>query len=108
MLAERDHGARLRAFGTFGMLRDKTHFIADRELVEPAIRDAVAVEIDLVAVGALDKAAILLGEEPRDPPMVGHYMQLDVPASLANVIFEQPAGGDERIADRDKDVLSCA
>jgi len=43
------------------MLRDKTHLIAQRELVEPAIRDAVTVEIDLVAVSAQDEAAILLG-----------------------------------------------
>jgi hypothetical protein len=105
MLAERDYGARLRAFRAFGMLRDKTHFIADRELVEPAIRDAVPVEIDLVAVGALDEAAILLGEKPRDPPVVGHRMQLDVPTSLANVVFEQPAGRVESVADRDMDVL---
>ena len=105
MLAERDHGARLRAFDALGTLRDKTHFIAYRERVEPAIRNAVAVEIDLVAVDAQDEAAILLGEEARDPPVVGHRMQLDVPASLANVILEQPAGGVKGIADRDVDVL---
>ena len=52
MLAERNHGARLRTRGTLGVLRDKTDFIADRELVKPAVGDAVAVEIDLVAVGA--------------------------------------------------------
>jgi hypothetical protein len=52
MLAERNHGARLRAVGTLGMLCDKTDLIADRKLVKPAIRDAVAVEVDLVAVGA--------------------------------------------------------
>ena len=52
VLAERNDGARLRALGALGILRDKTHFIAHGELFEPAIRDAVAVEIDLVAVGA--------------------------------------------------------
>ena len=74
MLAERDNGARLCAFGALGMLCNKTHFIADRELVEPAIGDAVAVEVDLVAVDAQNKAAILLGEEPRNPAVVGHRM----------------------------------
>ena len=63
MLAERDHGARLRAFGALRLLRDKTHLVADGELVETAIRDAVAVEIDLAAVRGRDEAAILLGEQ---------------------------------------------
>jgi len=44
VLAERNDGARLRALGALGILRDKTHFIAYGELFEPAIRDAVAVE----------------------------------------------------------------
>jgi hypothetical protein len=51
MLAESNHGARLWALGTFGMLCDEAYLIAERELVEPTIRDAVAVEVDLVAVG---------------------------------------------------------
>ena len=56
MLAKRDHGARLRAFRALGTLSDETYLIAESELVEPAIRDAVAVEIDLVAIGAQDEA----------------------------------------------------
>jgi len=32
-------------------------------------------------------------------------VHLDIPASLANVILEQPAGRIERIADRDIDIL---
>jgi len=51
------------------------------------------------------KAAILLRKEPRDPPMIGHRMQFDVTAPLTNVIFEQPAGGIESVADRDVDIL---
>src|SRR6516164_3881320 len=105
MPAERNHRARLRAFGALSVLYDKTDFIADLKLVEPAVRDAVAVEVDLVAVGAQDKAAILLGEEPRDPSVVGHRVQLDVSASLANVVFELPAGRVESIADSDVDIL---
>jgi hypothetical protein len=83
------------------MLCHETHLVAGRELVEPAIRHAVAVEIDLVAVTAQDKAAILLGLEAHYPPMVGNGMQFDITARLANVVFEQPAGGVERVADRD-------
>ena len=105
MFAERNHGTRLWALGTLGMLRDETHFVSDRKLVEATIRDAVAMEIDLVAVGAQDETAILLGEEARDPPVIGHGVHLDIPASLANVILEQPAGSIESIADRDIDVL---
>ena len=105
MLAERDHCACLRPFCALGMLRDETHLIANREFFERAVHDAVAMEIDLAAIGAQNEAAILRGQEPRDPPVVGHRVQLDVAASLANVIFEQPASGVECVADRDIDIL---
>jgi hypothetical protein len=36
-LAESNHGARLRTLGTLGILRDKTHFVAHRELVEATV-----------------------------------------------------------------------
>src|SRR6201993_3953398 len=105
MFAEWNDGARLRALGTLGILHDKTHFIAHGELFESAIRDAVAVEIDLAAIGAQNKAAIPIGEETRDAPMIGHRVHLDVAASLANVIFEQPSRRVERVANGDIDIL---
>jgi hypothetical protein len=46
-----------------------------------------------------NEAAIPIGEEPGDPSVVGHRVQLDVAASLANVIFQQPASCVECIAD---------
>ena len=81
MLAERDHRTRLRTLGALGMLRDKAHLVTDGEHFEPAAHDALAVEIDLAAIGTQDEAAILLGQQPRDPPMVGDRMQFDVAAS---------------------------
>ena len=105
MLAESNHSACLRARRTLEMLRDKTHLIAQRELVEPAIRDAVTVEIDLVAVSAQDEAAILLGEKACDPTVVRHRVQLNLAAPLANMIPEQSAGGIESVADRYVDIL---
>ena len=88
------------------MLRDKTDLLANGQLFEPAIHDAVAMEIDLAVIGgAQNEAAILRGQEPRDPPMVGHRVQLDVAASLANVIFEQPARCVERVVNGDIDIL---
>ena len=105
VFAEMNDGTRLRTLGTLGVLRNKTDFIAHRKLVKPAVCDAVAVEVDLITVGADDEAAILLGKETRDPPVVGHRVHLDIPASLANVLFEQPAGRVEGVADRDIDVL---
>jgi hypothetical protein len=105
MFAERNHGARLWTLSALGVSRDKTHFITHRELVEAAIRDTVAVEVNLVAVGALDEAAILLGNDPRDPPIVGHRVHFYIATSLASVVFEQPPGSVKRIADRDIDIL---
>jgi hypothetical protein len=63
------------------------------------------VEIDLVAVGAEDKAAILFREEARDFSVVGNHMQLDVSARLASVVFKQSAGRVKSVADRDVDIL---
>ena len=37
--------------------------------------------------------------------MIGTVCIFDIPASLANVILEQPAGSIESIADRDIDIL---
>jgi hypothetical protein len=59
------------------------------------------VEIDLVAVGALGDATILLGKEPCDPRAVRAPPVACVSASLANVVFEYPAGGIESVVDRD-------
>jgi hypothetical protein len=87
------------------MVGDEPHLVADRELFETAIGDAVAMEIDLVAIGGLDKAAILLGEEACNPAVVRHRMQLYLTAPLANVIFEQAAGGIERVADGDMGIF---
>ena len=105
MLAERDYCARLRAFCALGMSRDETYLIANRELFERSVHDAVAMEIDLAAVGAQNEAAILRGQEPRDPSVVGHRVQLDVAPPLANVIFEHPASCVESVVDRDIDIL---
>ena len=105
MFAERYDRARLRTVSTLRMLRDETDLVADRELVEAAIRDAVAMEIDFVAVSTCNEAAIPIGKETRDLSVIGHRVQLDIAAPPANVIFEQPASCVERVADRDMDIL---
>ena len=79
MLAERGHRARLRTLGALGMLRDKAHLVTDGERFEPTVHDAIAVEIDLAAIGTQDEAATLLGQQPRDPPMVGDACSLTSP-----------------------------
>jgi hypothetical protein len=105
MLANGDDRARLRAFSALGMLRDEPHLVTDRERLKPATHDAVAVEIDLLTRGTCDQSAILPREEPRDPPVVGHRMQFGVSASPTNVVFKQPAGSVESVADCDIDIL---
>jgi hypothetical protein len=107
MFAEWYDRARLWTVSTLRMPRDETDFVANRELVEAVIRDAVPMEIDFVAVCTCNEAAIPIGKETHDPPMVGHRVQLDVAAPLANVIFEQPASGVERVVDGDIDILMC-
>jgi hypothetical protein len=105
MFPERNDGARLRTFSTLGVLRNETDLVANGELVEAAIRDAVAMEVDFAAVGTCNEAAIPIGEQTHDPAVIGHRVQFDVAASMASMIFEQLACGVEGIADRDIDIL---
>jgi hypothetical protein len=105
MFAERYDRARLRTVSTLRMLCDETDFVANLQLVEAVIRDAVAMEIDFVAVCTCNEAAIPIGEETRNSSVIGHRVELDVAASAANVILEQPASCVERVADRDMDIL---
>jgi hypothetical protein len=51
------HGAGLRALQAFFF--HEVHALAQRERVEPAAEDAVAVEIDPAFVGSLDEAVIV-------------------------------------------------
>jgi hypothetical protein len=105
MLAERDYSARLRASGALKTLRDKAHLVAYSKGCESAVHNDVAVEINLVAIGTHDEPAILLGQKPRDPPMIRDSMQFDIAAPLTDMVLEQPAGGVEGVADRDIDIV---
>src|SRR3974390_2583292 len=105
MLAQQNDSNRLRTLGALGMLRDKTHLVANGQAVEAVIRDAVAVKIYFGAVRACDKAAVPLGQESRDPSVVGHRVHLYLAAPIASVIFEQPAGRVKSVTDRDMGIL---
>jgi hypothetical protein len=89
------------------MLRDKTHLIANDQLVEATILDAVPVEVYFSTVRARDKAAVSFGQETRNPSVVGHRVQLHVAAPFASVIFEQPAGRVKSITNRNVGIFMC-
>ena len=57
--------------------RDVGHDIAALELVEAAVDDGILVKIDLLAVGGLDEAVALPGEEPRQPPLISRCTQME-------------------------------
>jgi hypothetical protein len=57
------------------MLRDETHFVADRELVEHPAYDTIAVEIDFAVVGGCDEPIILLWEQPDYATVIGQAME---------------------------------
>ena len=108
MLSERNYGARLRALRALRMLCDKAHLVPHRELVEAAIRDAVAVEIEFVAIGGQNEPAILLREQAHNPSVVWHGVQLHIAAHLTRMVFEQPVSGIESVADRHVNVFMAA
>jgi hypothetical protein len=105
---ERHYGTGLRPIGAFRMLRDKADFVPDLQLVEAVVSDAVAVKINLVTIGGLDKPAVFFGQQTRDMAVIRHRVQLHVAPRNTRMVFEQPLGGIERLADRDEDILVFA
>jgi len=102
---ERDHAARLRAFSALGILRDEPHLVANRKRVKCAVGNAMAMEIDVVPVRTEDEAAILVWQEPDDPPMVGRCVQLYITPPLANMIFQQAPSSVETVVNGDVGIL---
>ena len=105
VFALENHSARLRTSSAFGFLCNEAHLIADAEFVERLARDAVAVEIDLAAVGAQNKTAILLREKPHDTAVIGHRMHFDLAAPVARLVFELPARRLESVANGGVNIL---
>jgi hypothetical protein len=97
-------GAGLRALGTFARVVDVADMITDCERVEPSADDAVAMEIELIAICCFDKPIILLGHKLGDAALVGAVVILHVASLATNVVLKLPASGVERVADRDMDV----
>jgi hypothetical protein len=87
------------------MLRDETHLIADRELVEAVAHDTIAVEIDFAAVRGCNEPVIFLWEQPDYPTIIGQAMQLDFTPMNTCVILDLAAGGSERVVNGDCNIV---
>jgi hypothetical protein len=107
VLAEGYHAASLWTLHALHLLRDEAHLVANLELIKRAANDAVAMKIDFAAVGAHDKAAILLGKEPRDAPVIGHAVQFDLATAVARMILKLTARGVKSVTNGGMDVLVC-
>jgi hypothetical protein len=70
------NGARLLAL--LPHLLDEANLGPDRQAIEGIVKNAVAMEIDLAAVGGLDKFIIVTGHELRHAAVVLHFMRLDL------------------------------
>ncbi len=75
------------------------------ERVELSVQDAVAVEVDLLAVGALDETEVALGEQPCDPPMRRRGVRLHFAATLGGMAVELPSGGAKGVADGGRQIF---
>src|SRR3990172_3802399 len=98
MLADRDDGARLRSLVAFLLIDGKPDFLADRQLGEQSVVDAVAVKIDLLTVRQLDKAEPLLREKTCDLAVHRGLMGLHARARAAHMVLESPPCGIKGIA----------
>src|SRR5208282_5892650 len=103
MFADFVNRARLRAF--LPEFLDEADFGTDCQTIESIVENAVAVEIDLAAVGSLDEAIVVTGHEFRHAAMVLRFMRLDLAAHLADGVLDLALSRGECILDRDRDVL---
>src|SRR3990170_8322264 len=103
MLADRGHGACLRALDAFILCNHEPDFVADLKLVEVTVNHAVFVEIDLLAVRGLGKPIIL--KELRDLAMTGRGMDFYRPAHAPRMVFQLSTRRIEGIANGDINVL---
>lgn len=105
VLADDVNGARLGTLVAFIFGNGDANFTADLEFVECNIDDAVAVEINLAAVGGLDEAVTLLGEKLGHPAMGRRHVCLGGTLPTVDMILESTLYGIESVADGDIDVL---
>ena len=103
VFADKANCAGLRAFVSH--LLDEADFGTDCQTVEGVIENAVAMKIDLAAIGGFDESVILSGEEFRHMAMVLLFMRLDVAAHLAHGVFNLTLRSAEGVLDRDREVL---
>ena len=103
MFADFANRARLRAF--LPEFLDEANFGTDCQTIERIVENAVAMEIDLAAVGGLDEAIIVTGHEFRHAAMVLRFMRLNLTAHLADGVLDLALSRGEGILDRDPDML---
>jgi hypothetical protein len=103
VLADWAHERRLRAFVSDGF--GKPHFLPQLETVELIVGDAVAVEVDLAAIGGGNEAVISLWNERANGAMRLRLVNFDVSLPLAHEVLQLAARGVEGIRDRNLDVL---
>ena len=69
MLADGNDGARLGPLLAFSRMEGEPDLFADRQLLEAAIGNGIAMEVDLRAIGRVDEAVVLFGDETGDAAM---------------------------------------
>jgi hypothetical protein len=84
--ADDAHRAGLRAL--LAGLLGESDFRSHLKPVEGAVEDAVLVEIDLAAIGGLEKTVALVFEDADDARVRRTHVLLDLSAAAANVVLE--------------------
>jgi hypothetical protein len=105
VLSDYGHRASLRSLLPFALVQREAHLHAGLQLVEFAVEDAVAVEIDFLPVtGRPDEA--MVGEQLPDGTGCGRFVMLDDAPQPAHAILQTALYRIESIAHGDIDVLT--
>ncbi len=105
MLPNRDHGARLRSLFALAGMSKVADLIADAQLIKALAHDAVAMHVDLLAIGCGDKTVTFFGKQLDDFAVIHGFVGLGLAAGASKMVLELAAHGIEGVADRDVGVL---
>jgi len=84
----------------------KTDCGSRHEVIEMAVEDAMAMEIDLALVRRLEETVTFCGKNPRDSSNGGKFVRLHIAPELAEMILNATAGCIECISNRNRQIIS--
>ena len=79
-------------------------FSPDFQVIEPGLKNTIAVEVDLTSIGCFQKTIFLFGKQFGDARTGRTFMQLNGTALTARIVLQLAPGGIEGITNGNVDI----